>query len=276
MSHNIPMRLSILLCFLSVFVIVSANASTCPQIKEVPIPSQADHDYQDTWKGVATPYSVNDWMGGYDFAPLGVGHLRVLDPDQHYYDWAKKIVLPLWDDIDGIFYGWLHSGLVQPVADILAEPLTGAGMVETEYKHLNLTVQEETSDGWIRLQLLPGKDGSKWTHQCYLQLGTAKLEFQLWESFITQKGSWLHFRTHSEHLLRSEPGPNAHLITKIALDHELSLLAIKDEWMRVEVKQPGWACKGSDEEFKGRKDTGWIRWKDAVIGPLVWIYPGGC
>lgn len=270
------MKSSLFVCLLCSLFASSANADNCPLIKEPPIPSKADIDYQNSWKGVATPYSVNDWMGGYDFAPLGVGRLRVINIDQYYYDWAKILMAPLWNNPDGSFYGWMHSGMLHPEDDILAIPLTGAGMVETEYEHSNLTVQQFLSDGWIQLQLLPGKEGSKWTHLCHLQLGKVKLEYEPWESFVAKKGSWLHFRTGSIHFLRSEPGENARIITQIAIDHELSLQAIKDEWMRVEVTQPDWTCKGSDEEFMGRKDIGWIKWKDEVIGPLIWIYSRGC
>lgn len=253
-----------------------ANASECPSLPSVPEPSEADLQYQQSWKGVASPYSLNDWMGGHDLAPLGRGHLLVINGDEYYYDWMTRIKLPLWNKPGEDFYGWTHSGLVTPENDIFAFALTGAGMVETGYEHLTFTVLESTEDGWFRLQLKPGKAGSKWTHRCHLQLGEARLQFEDWEEFILQNGESLHFRDKVTHVLRSEPGTQSKMLTRISLDHKLNLLVIKGDWMRVRVHQPSWSCEDADKEFTGSTHVGWVKWKDELLGPWVWINSGGC
>lgn len=267
-------------CFYFLLICASlagaAMASECPSLPPVPEPSEADLQYQQSWKGVASPYSVNDWMGGRNFAPLGIGHLLVVNADEYYYDWMTQIKLPLWNKPGEDFYGWTHSGLVSPENDIFAFALTGAGMVETGYEHLTFTVLESTQDGWFKLQLKPGKTGSKWTHGCHLQLGEARLQFEGWEEFILQKGESLQFRDKVTHALRSEPGTQAKLVTRISLDHELNVLAIKGDWMRVRVHQPAWSCTDSDEEFTGSTHIGWVKWKDELLGPWVWINSRGC
>ncbi len=244
----------------------------------VPKPSSEDMAFQSAWKSVAKPYSIRDTVGTYAEALFGIGYLRVLSTSFSIYDWARDIVLPLWKAPDEkSFYGWIHNGYVYPDGSALPYALTGIGMVETDYERNSFIVQETSGNGWIRIALKRGKDRDAWTHQCHLDMGVAKLVYEPWESFLRKHGNWLHFRARVPHSLRERPDTNSPRITTIGIDHKLTLLEFKDDWMRVEVQQPDWICSGlSEEEFNGSTHEGWIKWRGGTKGPWVWVYTRGC
>lgn len=231
---------------------------------------------QEAWTEVAQPYSVVQHAGGYDHAPFGIGHLRVENQSDYFYDWQRAIVLPVWSAPNGRFYGWIRGGYVYPTSGAEAYPLTGAGMLETGYEHQTLIVWESGDNGWLKIRLNTEEHGVGWTNSCYLAMGKAKLVYQSWTDFIREHGDWLHFRAQVPHALRAAPGTDSRRITWIGTDHELSLLEIQGDWMRVRVRQPAWTCVGPDQPFKGREDEGWIKWRDEKSGPWVWIYSRGC
>ena len=260
---------------LALGIAAGAAAEPCPELPAVAGISDQDEARRHAWQQVAAPYSVVQWTGGYDHAPLGIGHLRVEQASDHYYDWPRSVILPFWSSPDGALIGWIRAGDVHSASNEAPWPLTGAGMVETDYEHQTFVVFE-ADRGWLRIKLKPGEGGDVWVHRCHLAHGAAKLVFQTWSDFIKEHGSWLHFRASVPHALRREPSASADRITWIGTDHELTLLEMKGDWMRVRVRQPGWKCMGPDQEFKGREDEGWIKWRDDQTGPWVWIYSRGC
>ncbi len=226
------------------------------------------------WDLLAAPLGVPAWHGRLDDAPLGVGHLPLVDaPDVRFHDWPRGLVLPLWTRPDGPFHGWLAGPRLLPADGSPPSPLTGAGMVETDYEHLTLVVFETAGD-WLQVRLSP--DRLAWAHACHLELGPTRLRYESWEAFIRAHGDWLHFRNRVPHALREAPDAAAPRLTWIGTDHELELLELAGDWMRVRVRQPAWRCAGSDRPFPGRVDEGWVRWRDTATGPWTWIHSRGC
>jgi len=257
-------------------VLKTAAAAECPPLPSLPEISDEDRERQAAWKGVAAPYSIVHWAGGHDYAPFGVGHLRIEKELALYYDWQKAVSLPVWRAPGGSLYAWVYAGAVHPLDGSAVYPLTGMGMVETDYEHQTFIVFESTDDGWFKIRLRPGEGGDVWTHECHLGLGEDELSYQPWERLIEENGEWLHFRARVPHALRSAPQVHSRRITWIGLNHELRLLERKGDWLRVRVRQPAWACVGPDQEFKGRIDEGWVKWRDEISGPWVWYYTRGC
>jgi hypothetical protein len=263
---------------LIVFISPCAIAMNCPPVPQVPTPSSEDLAFRSAWKVIAEPYSVDYTVKNYNEASYGIGYLRVININNHFYNWSRDITLPLWKAPDeNSFYGWIHSGRVYPDDNTLPYALTGIGMVETEYEHNSFIVHATSGNGWLRIKLKPGKDAEVWTHQCHLRIGEVKLVYEEWESFLRKHGDWLHFRAQVPHSLREQPDVNSLRITKIGLDHKLVLLEINGDWMRIKVQQPDWTCAGQPEqEFKGSIHEGWVKWRDEKTGPWVWVYTRGC
>lgn len=256
-------------------VSVTAEAA-CPPLPEVPVRSSHDLEAGGSWDGFAAPRSIVEAYGGYDDAPFGIGHLRVENASDHFYDWPLKILLPVWERPEGTFRAWIYAGTVHPVDGRSARRLSGAGAVETGYEHQTFIVFETSGDGWLRIRLGHGESDEAWTHVCHLGLGAAKLAYQSWEAMLDERGEWLHFRARVPHALRAAPGERARRITWIGLDHELTLLERVGDWLRVRVRQPAWTCAGPEQAFKGRIDVGWVKWRDDDKGPWVWYYTRGC
>lgn len=262
--------------FLLLLHVAAAAAEECPALPPLPELSAEDEALHASWKGVAEPYSVVHWAGGYDYAPFGIGHLRVENASEHFYDWPRAIVLPVWSAPNGTLSGWIRGGYVYPAAGGAPYALTGVGTVETDYEHQTFIVWEASGDGWLRIRLAPRAEGDVWINECHLRLGAAKLRYQGWADFIREHGDWLHFRAEVPHALREGPIVNSRRITWIGVDHEMTLLEMRGDWLRVRVRQPAWTCVGSDQAFRGRVDEGWVKWRDDENGPWVWIYSRGC
>lgn len=254
----------------------TALAEECPQLPSLPELSAADKARHESWQSVAQPYSIVHTSGGYDHAPFGVGHLRVENESDYFYDWQRAVVMPLWTAPDGGYYGWIRGGQVYSSETGESFPLTGIGMVETGYEHQTFIVWEVREEGWLKVSLKPGENGDAWINKCHLGLGPAKLVYQSWTDFIREHGDWLHFRADVPHALRAAPAKDSRRLTWIGTDHELALLEIQGDWMRVRVRQPAWTCVGPDQPFKGREDEGWVKWRDQKSGPWVWIFSRGC
>ncbi|MEJ2132670.1 MAG: hypothetical protein P8Y95_13880, partial [Gammaproteobacteria bacterium] len=125
---------------------------------------------------LAGPFSVYEWRGDRGEAPLGIGHLAVADATDHYYDWPSEVRLPLWRSPGGDFYGWVANGTIQRGGGDVT-PLSGAGMVETDYEHQTFVVWRVRKDGWLRVRVSPGGDGAAWTHECHLSSGPVTLAY---------------------------------------------------------------------------------------------------
>jgi hypothetical protein len=264
-----------LLSLTLIFFALSAIAGECPELPDQPEISQHEIEFKAAWQWFAEPYSVYDYAGSRDRAPLGVGHLKVEYTDHGYYDWPRKIVLPLWHKPGGEFLAWLRGGLVISADGAEPFPLSGPGMVETEYEQSTIIVTE-VQGNWLKLCYRTGTDGIAWAHRCYLGLGEILLGYQSWQELLTEHGEWLNFRADVPHVLRAGPSTGSENVTVIGLDHKLTLLKIEGDWMQVEVTQPDWTCRGSDQPFTGKTHRGWVKWRDDEIGPWVWYYTRGC
>ncbi|MDH5738414.1 MAG: hypothetical protein OEZ23_08880, partial [Gammaproteobacteria bacterium] len=251
---------------------LTLSANECPEIPPVPVATEADRQFALEWKGVAKPYSVFEWMGGAELAPLGTGHLALVNPSANYYDWAKKVSLPLWNAPGKAFYGWLHSALILPLDQPAAAALTGAGMVETDLDHYNLVALQQLETGWIQIQLLPGRNGAKWTHRCHLGLGESALRYQSWDAFLIKQGGWLKLRTGIGDNLLQEPTESAQSAGMLSPDEVFSLVAMKDDWILIQVRP----CRESEIETGKQAISGWIKWSAPFLGPRVWPAQGQC
>jgi hypothetical protein len=255
-------------------------AQECPQLPARPLLSEADILFKKNWTTVAEPSSVRFTVNDDESASHGIGYLKVVSAnqfnDQFYYDWPRHIVIPLWTSQDrDTFYGWTHSGKVYTDEDNSESPLSGAGMVETDYEQISFIVHRKTDSGWLQLRVSE-ETPDLWTHECHLQLGDAKLTFESWEKFLEFHGDWLHFRDGVSHRLRSGPEINSPHVTMIGLDHKLTLHEIRGDWMNVTVEQPDMTCSSSDQEFDVIMHNGWVKWRDDTIGTWVWVYSRGC
>ncbi len=243
-------------------------------LPEPPAPSDKELQLRAAWQWVAPPTSVYLFHGDRESAPLGVGRLKLLGEGENYYDWPAKILLPVWDRPGGALRAWVRNGQVVPVDGSAASPLSGAGMVETDYEQLSFIVLAVDEEGWLQIRLRPGVE--VWTHPDFLQLGVARLSYQPWLELLREHGDWLSFRSRVPHNLRSEPSATSQAVTRIGLDHKLELLEVQGDWMRVRVTQPDLTCSGPDRVFNGTIDEGWVKWRDADSGPWLWFYTRGC
>lgn len=219
------------------------------------------------------PSKITETVAHYYDASFGLGMLQVLKgKDEHYYDWMFEIELPLWFGPDAKRpVGWILRG--QIYADTGVEPLTGAGMVETDYEHVSFIVWDTQAD-WLKLQLT--NDLHAWTHRCHLESPKVNLELVTWQAFFRRNADWLTFRKPVPHVLRASPGVDSVRVTTIGLDHKLVLLDIRGDWMEVKVEQPDLTCNGGDsDEGRSTQHHGWVKWRDE-FGPWVYIYTRGC
>jgi hypothetical protein len=262
---------------ISILLALPVFAAECPLLPEQAQQAEQEASFKKAWQWVSAPYSVYDYVGNHDRAPLGVGHLQVEHTSDGggYYDWPNKIMVPIWDKPHGDQVAWVRSGLVIPTDGTPAYPLNGAGMVETDYEQLTFIVIEER-DGWIKLRYNSGDEGVGWTHRCHLNLGEVALNYQSWQTLLKEKGDWLHFRSEVAHILREKPSTESPQVTKIGLNHKLELIQLQGDWMQVKVIQPDLSCSGSTQPFEGTVHKGWVKWRDNTIGPWVWYYTRGC
>lgn len=272
------LRTTFALSLLLVLGSPDSNAAECPVVPAVPTRTSGDLDFYDSWQHVDKPYLARYAVRSDEEPAFGVGFLDVSNAEKYYYDWARNIVLPLWAKPDDeAFFGWIHSGRVNPVHNATPYALTGAGLVETEYEFSNFIVHEALDGDWLRIKLKPGENGEVWTHRCHLEIGAAKLFYNGWESYLRERGDWLHFRSRVPHTLREEPNVSSPRITMIGLDHKLVLREIHGDWMRVTVEQPDRTCNGGSERgLRGSIHDGWVNWRDDEKGPWVWVYTRGC
>ena len=75
-------------------------------------------------------YSTARDFGGWQDAPLGVGHLKPESPD--YLFWPPGAIVPIYAAPGGRHLGWVESGWV--TTDGTRVPLSWAGLVETGYE----------------------------------------------------------------------------------------------------------------------------------------------
>ena len=264
---------------LTLFVLIgfstAALAANCPVPPDMPERIHTDGSE----RTLASPYSARDAAGSFGDMALGVGYLHVEGADDPsgalYYDWPVHVIAPFWSAPEETsFAGWLRNGQVYPHGSNPL-PLSGAGLVETDYEQSSFIVWEQSGD-WLRVRVLPAWPDI-WLNSCHLRIGAAKLRYDPWETFIRQHGDWLHFRADVPHNLRASPDATSNRVTVVGLDHKLVLMELEGDWMRVKVQQPDLTCSAmSDDSARAAEHEGWIKWRDESKGPWVWTYTRGC
>jgi hypothetical protein len=192
-------------------------------------------------------------------------------------DWVVEMLLPLWDTPGGDAAGWLAGGWRVPEIGE-PRPLSTAAMVETGYAVASFVVGKLGPDGWFELRWSiedSATPHSGWSHTGHLAMGAEPLIVEPWEAYLRQE---VHFGFRQEsvpHTLRAAPSADAAAITRIGARHELELLEIDGDWMRVRVLQPPKRCRNPGT-WKGVEHSGWIRWRSLEKGPWVWPFTRGC
>ncbi len=183
-----------LITLILTLIAIPAIATNCPTLPDQPPTTKQETSFQATWQWVSEPHSVYEYVGNRDQAPLGIGHLRAVSASEGYYDWPRKIVLPVWDTPGGSLLAWVRGGLVIPTDGSTSYPLSGAGMVETDYEQLTFIITEQKNE-WLKLRFKAKDDGVGWVHRCHLGVGDIRLAYQRWQELLREKGDWLHFRS---------------------------------------------------------------------------------
>lgn len=159
-------------------------------------------------------------------------------------------------------------------------PLPAACLVETSYETSSLILSGWKGEGWIRLSLETpcNADGEGlWSHLSLLGAGGQTLIAERWDTFFFRDDiSPLTFRQDEiPHALRVGPDAGAARVTWIGQHHAIEPLEINGDWMRVRVHQPSNYCI-APEDWTGRADEGWIKWRDDQKGPWVFHSSRGC
>ena len=131
------------------------------------------------------------------------------------------------------------------------------------------------ADGWLRLRYdrpSETRDGTAWVHRCHL--ARESLAFESWrDRFLSEEISPLYLRDGAPGPLRAGPSDDAEELARIDGDYHLEPLGYQGDWMRVRLTTPSDYCAAPGEV---RTTEGWIRWRSAERGPLVWYYTRGC
>jgi len=221
------------------------------------------------------PYeTIYDWAGSRSEVPLGIGHVA----RSGRFWWGERHVrLPLHDAPGEAPWGWFADGwLIEPGRRESRPILVGTqGMVETEYEATSFIVLAQRSDDWLRIRFgkpAGARDGTAWVHRCHL--ARESLAFERWEDrLLSDEISPLFFRDEAPQALFERPEDDSPQVMRIAGDYHLEPLGFEGDWMRVRVKQPSDNCN----QPEGVKTyEGWVRWRSAAKGPLVWYHTRGC
>lgn len=224
------------------------------------------------------------WKHAYERETRGVGFLRVggrVDGESVGWDWLVGVSVPLYDEPgDSRPQAWFHNGWFVPGDDQPPRPLTYGMTLETEYERSNLVVSEARGDGWIRLSTGSGADGDgAWTHGCLLGLGKVWLEPVLWrDMFLGPDAPPLSFVSQERHALRRAPGSESPLVTWLAHNDEVEIVAWEGAWARVRAFKPGrfWSMCTTGGDWDGEMLEGWVQWTDAASGTWLWFPTRGC
>ena len=141
-----------------------------------------------------------------------------------------------------------------------------------------LIVLETRRDGWIRLRYaFPYSqvgDGTAWTHASWLALGPVHLELIPWQEFFPRRDTPpLVFRDGARHALFAAPESSSTRLASIEGDYGLRPLEFLGDWMRVSLVRPMDWCATS---VTPTRIEGWIPWRSASQGPMVWVEAWDC
>ena len=212
---------------------------------------------------------------------LGVGHLRPAEERPNLgHDWLEEVILPLYRGPDGPHWGWLARGWLVPAGGGAMRPFPADCLVETTYESSSIILSDWGDDGWFRLAVdkpCTGEPVPLWSHRTLLGLGVQRLSVQLWQDFFFGEDvSPLSFRqAEVPHALRAGPSANAARITWIGPAHAMAPLDVVGDWMRVRVTQPSDYCI-DPADWQGTEHEGWVRWRDGVKGPWLFVWSRGC
>ena len=227
-----------------------------------------------SWDSQAPFVTIYDWSDSRAAVPLGIGHVRRISA---FWWGGGHVHVPLHEQPGTEPWGWFADGWLVETGPTAGEPapIGLEGTVETEYEDTSFIVFESRNDGWLRLRYgrpSEDRDGTAWVHRCHLEQGS--LAFETWqERFLSDEISPLYVRDRTPHSLLAAPDDDAEEVVQIHGDYHLEPLEVQGDWMRVRLKTPSDYCVEPDEL---RIEEGWIRWRSAARGPLVWYYTRGC
>jgi hypothetical protein len=254
------------------WVFVGFLAAADPQAHRAPC---------ETGSGLVAPLAPSDpavaygdmWELGYEDAPLGVGILRQDPWDGE--SWWTRIAIPLYERPASEPWGWLVSGWLVDARRGNPVAVGTTGMVETGYESMSIMVVEVGEGGWLRIRYgkpSEGRDGTGWTHTCHLE--GENLRYQSYEELFRGRSD-LFFRKQVRHGLRAGPNETEALLHWIPEDHDLAVLEIRGDWMRVRVTVSP-ACIADESDAAVTVREGWVRWRSDDKGPWVWYRTRGC
>ena len=90
-------------------IAIPAIATDCQVLPSQPDITKHETDFRADWQWVSEPYNVYEYAGSRDQAPSGIGHLSMEYTDDGYYDWPRKIVLPVWKTPGGSLLAWVRA-----------------------------------------------------------------------------------------------------------------------------------------------------------------------
>jgi hypothetical protein len=214
-------------------------------------------------------------------APLGVGMLRsaARGVEGVVPAWPCGVFLPLYEQPDGPLWGWLIGGWLARRNVSWLSPLNGFPVIHSDQSENALLVYETRGDGWLRVRYYwPTNntgDGTAWIRTSHLGLGSVRLTFVPWQDYITGR-DWpsFVFRDRGNHAVYAQPDTGSRVIDWPRGDYGLRALEVRGDWMRVRLWRPGGACFDPRREVPG--DTGWIVWRTAARGSLLWVEAWDC
>jgi hypothetical protein len=216
---------------------------------------------------------------------IGVGHLRPRDlsfldePDWIESpllgaDWLQSAAIPIYNEPNGIHWGWILSGWLIPNGQpgIALGRDASFSMLHTYYALYSFPVHEIREDGWFQFQYTSA--GKAWAHVDHLNLGTVDLAIETWQNRFLEMG-WVEFRRHglSQSLEATPDASDRTILGLIGPNSFIEPLAFEGDWMRVRVTQPTNGCTFLPGAVT---QEGWMRWRTSEGQSLIWYPPRGC
>lgn len=262
-----PARIIVLFCILA--HAVEGAAASCadaplPAHPPVTLASKTDEPYEP--------------LRGFDpQLRLGVGHLRPAR-EKDLDTWLDQIRIPLSQKRGGPITAWLSAGWLVPADGGTPRRVGNRGAVETGYETFSLIVLEASAD-WLLVRFaVEEASGTGWLNRCHLVKLQPGVVYERWDRLLGARTvSPLYFRSAGAHVLRRAPASGAPAIASIPAEqgtYALEPLAFRGAWMRARLKVPSDYCAGP--EVKPVIRIGWVRWRDAQAGPLLWYHTRGC
>ncbi len=251
----------------SPLLISQAITAPASPLTPPPLPTSAPQPFS------PVPSGITDLSRG-DAPIVGVGQLRPLNVEPLLRDdvsWLQSVALPLYASAGGDHWGWIYQGwlILNGQAPLAIGRDAGFGMVRPYDNLRTFPVLEIRPDGWARVQYTPG--GSAWVHTSLLNLGQMPLTIETWADRLEAQKVVYFLDSKRTQALRSQPEATNNILSLVATDSLIELLAFDGDWMQVRVTRPTTA---SCQPLTGATVTeGWMRWRGNAQQSLIWYRP---